>query len=192
MLSDEAIAKRKTYPEPTAQKPTPDFSTSSRIQVNKQMLSNFVMNLTTRIATQEDIPVLTRLYAEQSGEPPLSTQHIERLLSAIARLPDYHIYLSLYNDQPVGTFSLLFVPNYLQQGSYKFALLDAIALAKAYSNSEIGTKMLEDALSISAASGCCEAILTTHAHPAPFDDFYHAIGFQQQDWRISLPLNHAT
>ena len=148
-----------------------------------------VVNLEINQASREDLPILIRLYAEMDGDRPLSPTKAEELFDRIAQLPDYTIYIAYFEGMTVGTFSLLFVPTMMHPGFHKSALLDAVTVSPAYRGKGIGTKMIKEAMKMSAAAGCYKMMLSTNVKRDRTHAFYKSLGFQQHGWSFSLQLH---
>lgn len=146
------------------------------------------MNLTIRMATLEDLPTLIQLHSEMDEVPPLPLEQAQQIFNKMSKVPDYQSYIALKNDEPVGTFSLLFVPTLMHRGFEKFALLDAVVVKAAYRSRGIGKVMIQEALKMSAAAGCYKVTLSSNLKRTRAHAFYQSLGFKQHGWSFSLEL----
>jgi GNAT superfamily N-acetyltransferase len=120
------------------------------------------MNLAIRVATIEDVPTLIQLHSEMDGLPPLPIEQAQRIFTEMSKVPDYYSYITFNDTEPVGTFSLLFLPTFMHRGFYKFAVLDAVVVKASYRSQGIGKTMVKEALKISAAAGCYKVTLSSN------------------------------
>lgn len=144
------------------------------------------MQLTTRIAKYQDLPVLNQFYTEIDEEPPLPLAKVEQIFEEIQQIPNYNIYITEVNHQPVGTFSLLVMPLILHQS--KVAIIDAVIVTSEYRNQGIGKLMMEAAFKLSAEAGCYKVMLSSNLKRDRAHQFYQSLGFKQQGWSFSLEL----
>ncbi|MBX9255041.1 GNAT family N-acetyltransferase [Desmonostoc muscorum CCALA 125] len=140
------------------------------------------MSLDIRVASGEDLPLLIQLYAQMDGESPLPMNSAAEIWNAIAEVPNYHIYLAFQNQEPVGTFSLLYVPTMMHRGYHKFAVLDAVTVIPTVRGQGIGTQMMKAALKFSAEAGCYKVTLSSNLKRHRAHQFYQALGFEQHGW----------
>ncbi|YAF96438.1 MAG: GNAT family N-acetyltransferase [Nodularia sp. CChRGM 3473] len=148
--------------------------------------------LNIRPVSRDDLPVLIQLYAEMDGEPPLSRNHAEEILTAIAQIPNYQIYLAYLNQEPVGTFSLLYVITMMHRGYHKFAVLDAVTVTPQVRGQGIGTQMMQAALQLSTEAACYKVTLSSNLKRTRTHQFYQALGFEQHGWSFKCVLNKDT
>ncbi|VXD24328.1 conserved hypothetical protein [Planktothrix serta PCC 8927] len=144
------------------------------------------MLLEIKRVTSLDLPVLNQLYTEIDGESPLSLGYIEQIFKQIQQFPNYNIYIAWLNGEPVGTFSLLFIPLILHDS--KSAIIDAVVVTSAYRNQGIGKAMMQEALKLSREAGCYKAMLSSNLKRTAAHEFYQSLGFKQQGWSFSLEL----
>ncbi|MDX2214340.1 MAG: GNAT family N-acetyltransferase [Oculatellaceae cyanobacterium bins.114] len=150
------------------------------------------MNLVYRIATSTDLPLLNFLYAAMDDKPLLPEPQIAEIFAAIARVPDYSIYLAHLADQPnlepVGTFSLLLTPTMMHRGFHKSAILDSVTVHPDYRSQGIGKAMMQKALQLSQEAGCYKVTLSSNVKRDRAHAFYESLGFKQHGWSFSCLL----
>jgi GNAT superfamily N-acetyltransferase len=146
------------------------------------------MSLTIRVATLEDLPTLIQLHSEMDGAPPIPLEQAQQIFTEMSRVPDYHSYITFTAAEPVGTFSLLFLPTLMHRGIHKFAVLDAVVVKAVYRSEGIGKTMVKEALKISAAAGCYKVTLSSNLKRDRAHAFYQSLGFKQHGWSFSLDL----
>ncbi|MBE9182798.1 GNAT family N-acetyltransferase [Oculatella sp. LEGE 06141] len=146
------------------------------------------MKLHLQPATRADLPLLSQLYAEMDGQPPLDEATLHAVFSAIEAIPHYQIYLVYLADQLVGTFSLLMAPTMMHRGMHQFAVLDAVTVSPSYRNQGIGKAMLQEALQLSQAAGCYKMMLSSNVKRDRAHAFYESLGFEQHGWSFHLVL----
>ena len=120
-------------------------------------------NLEFRIATQEDLAILNSLYADMDCKPLMAEAKILAIWQQIQQVPEYYIYLAYLESIAVGTFSLLLVPTMMHPDFHKSAILDSVAIYSKYRSLGWGTKMIRQALAISAAAGCYKVNSRSHS-----------------------------
>lgn len=145
-------------------------------------------SLELKVATLADLPVLTQLYAEMDGKSPLTLAEAEEVFQAIATLPNYRIYLALWHGQPVGTFSLFYVPTLMHPGFHRYAILDAVTVTPAYRSQGIGQAMMQAALRLCSEAGCYKVTLSSNLKRDRAHEFYKSLGFEQHGWSFSYQL----
>ncbi|BAB73922.1 N-acetyltransferase family protein [Anabaena sp. FACHB-709] len=146
------------------------------------------MALEIRIATHEDWSVLNQLYADMDGEPPLPNDDLEKIFAEIAQVPNYHTYIAYLNQQPVGTFSLLYAPTMMHRGYHKFAVLDSVTVISSMRGEGIGSQMVKAALKLSADAGCYKVMLSSNLKRSRAHQFYQSLGFEQHGWSFKCVL----
>jgi GNAT superfamily N-acetyltransferase len=144
------------------------------------------MNLAIRVATIEDVPTLIQLHSEMDGLPPLPIEQAQRIFTEMSKVTDYHSYITFNDTEPVGTFSLLFLPTLMHRGCHKFAVLDAVVVKASYRSQGIGKTMVKEALKISAAVGCYKVTLSSNLKRDRAHAFYQSLDFKQHGWSFSL------
>jgi GNAT superfamily N-acetyltransferase len=141
-----------------------------------------------KVATTADLSDLNRLYAEMDGLSLLSEAEIESLFQQINQYPNYTIYIAWWQDEAVGTFSLLYVPTMMHRGYHQFAVLDAVTVSPAYRNQGIGKAMMQAVLKLSQAAGCYKVTLSSNINRDRAHQFYESLGFKQHGWSFHLKL----
>jgi GNAT superfamily N-acetyltransferase len=141
-----------------------------------------------RIANREDLPILIQLYAEMDGETPLPSDRAEKVFDEISQIPNYHIYLVFQHQQPVGTFTLLYVPTMMHRGYHKFAVLDSVTVIPQVRGQGIGRQMVKAAMQMSAEAGCYKLMLSSNIRRDRAHKFYQELGFEQHGWSFKCVL----
>lgn len=144
------------------------------------------MQLNTRVAEYQDLPMLNRLYTEIDEEPSLALSEVEQIFEQIKQIPNYNIYITELKGEPVGTFSLLIMPMILHQS--KAAIVDAVIVTSKYRHQGIGKAMMQTAFQLSAEAGCYKLMLSSNLKRDRAHQFYQSLGFKQQGWSFSLEL----
>ncbi|MBD2203851.1 GNAT family N-acetyltransferase [Calothrix sp. FACHB-1219] len=146
------------------------------------------MNIDIRIANREDLPLLNHLYADMDNQPPIPKDDLEKIFAEITQIPNYHIYIAYLNEQPVGTFSLLYAPTMMHQGYHKFAVLDSVTVISQMRGKGIGSDMVKAALKLSAEAGCYKMMLSSNLKRDRAHQFYQSLGFEQHGWSFKCIL----
>lgn len=136
--------------------------------------------------TSTDLGLLNQLYKEIDAELPLSLSEVEQIFEQIQQVPNYNIYIAWLNGEPVGTFSLLFIPMILHYS--KSAVIDAVIVTSTYRNQGIGKAMMHEALKLSREAGCYKAMLSSNLKRTNAHQFYESLGFKQHGWSFALEL----
>jgi GNAT superfamily N-acetyltransferase len=150
---------------------------------------NSEIPLEIRSATSADLLLLQRLYADMDGESQLPTEAIAELFDAIAQVPNYLIYLAFKEDEPVGTFSLLYAPTMMHRGYHKYAVLDAVTVRSDLRGQGIGAAMMRIAIRLSAEAGCYKVALSSNLKRDRAHEFYRSLGFEQHGWSFKCVLS---
>ncbi|SKB13553.1 conserved hypothetical protein [Planktothrix sp. PCC 11201] len=144
------------------------------------------LSLEIKRVTSSDLGLLNQLYTEIDGESPLSLSEVEQIFEQIQQVPNYNIYIAWLNGEPVGTFSLLFIPMILHHS--KSAVIDAVIVTSGYRNQGIGKAMMHEALKLSREAGCYKAMLSSNLKRTNAHQFYESLGFKQHGWSFILEL----
>lgn len=145
-------------------------------------------NITIKIATEQDLAILNRLYAEMDAKPLMSEEEITAIWNQIQQVPNYFIYLAYFEDIAIGTFSLLFMPTMMHLGFHKSAILDAVTISPPYRGKGFGKQMMQKALQISAETGCYKVTLSSNLKRNATHKFYESLGFKQHGWSFSYAI----
>jgi GNAT superfamily N-acetyltransferase len=145
--------------------------------------------LEVRIATAADLAVLQELYADMDGESPLRAETIAELFDMIALVPNYFIFLACQEGEPVGTFSLLYVPTMMHRGYHKYAILDAVTVRSDRRGKGIGADMMRTAIRLCAEAGCYKVALSSNLRRDRAHEFYRSLGFDQHGWSFKCDLD---
>jgi GNAT superfamily N-acetyltransferase len=146
------------------------------------------MHLTLRPATSSDLPLLVDLYADMDGDSPLPVSVATEIFQQIDSLLEYTIYLVFQQQEPVATFSLLFVPTMMHRGFHKYAILDAFTVRSSHRRQGIGSEIMRRALQMSAQAGCYKLELSSNIKRDRAHEFYQSLGFKQHGWSFHLQL----
>lgn len=140
------------------------------------------MSLEICLADGDDWLVLNQLYADMDGELPLESHRAEEIFTQITQTPNYYIYVARLNQQPVGTFSLIYLPTMMHRGYHKFAVLDAVTVISSMRGRGIGSQMVKAAIQLSAEAGCYKVTLSSNLKRDRAHQFYQSLGFEQHGW----------
>ncbi|MBD2341396.1 GNAT family N-acetyltransferase [Calothrix sp. FACHB-156] len=146
------------------------------------------MNIDIRIANREDLPLLNQLYADMDNQPTIPKDDLEKIFTEITQFLNYHIYIAYLNEQPVGTFSLLYAPTMMHRGYHKFAVLDSVTVISSMRGQGIGSEMVKVALKLSAEAGCYKMTLSSNLKRDRAHQFYKSLGFEQHGWSFKCIL----
>ncbi len=149
------------------------------------------MKLLVREARRGDLPVVVDLLAEMdTSEQPMPLSRAERIFREMSRYPDYRCYLAVDGDTPVATFSLL-IFDALVHGGAREALLDGVVVTAARRGQGLGRAMIQEAMRLSAASGCYKLALSSNLKRADAHRFYESLGFQRHGVSFAIVVAEA-
>ncbi|EFA68147.1 GNAT family N-acetyltransferase [Cylindrospermopsis raciborskii S07] len=143
------------------------------------------MKLKIRLTDSQDWSILNQLYADMDQKAPLADHRVQEIFTEISQIPNYHIYLAELDYEPVGTFSLLYVPTMMHLGYHRFAILDAVTVISSLRGQGIGTEMVRFALEQSAVAGCYKVTLSSNLKRDNAHRFYQSLGFEQHGWSFN-------
>lgn len=155
------------------------------------------MKLLVREARRGDLPVVVNLLAEMDAAKvpmaPMPLSRAERIFREMSRYPDYRCYLAFEgatSTVPVATFSLL-IFDALVHGGAREALLDGVVVTAARRGQGLGRAMIQEAMRLSAASGCYKLALSSNLKRADAHRFYESLGFQQHGVSFAIVVAEA-
>ncbi|MGK7899125.1 MAG: GNAT family N-acetyltransferase [Xenococcus sp. (in: cyanobacteria)] len=145
-------------------------------------------NLEYKIATLADLPILNSLYSEMDNKSLMAEEEITKIWHQIQQVPNYYIYLAYLENTAIGTFSLLFMPTMMHRGFHRSAILDSVVIHSDYRGQGLGSKMVQQALKISANAGCYKVTLSSNLKRDRAHKFYQSLGFKQHGWSFNYQL----
>lgn len=136
-----------------------------------------------RKASKADLADILRLYAQPELDDgnvlPLS--EAEKLFERISSYPDYAMYVTLRDDNIVGTFALLIIDNLAHLGAPS-AVIEDVAVDPEFQGQGIGKAMMQYALQICTRKGCYKAVVSSNRIRTKAHAFYESLPFKRHGY----------
>ncbi|WP_026957365.1 GNAT family N-acetyltransferase [Aliagarivorans taiwanensis] len=143
-----------------------------------------------RLATESDIPALTRLLAqlfEQEAEFHIDPERQRRGLQSIFQHSSGEVLLALEGEQVIAMVSLLY--NFSTALGGRVAMLEDMVVSKAYRGQGIGSALLKAAIEQAKFRQCGRVTLLTDHDNHPAQHVYQQQGFIRSSMQaFRLPL----
>lgn len=145
-----------------------------------------------RLATDADLSHLVRLMAEMDdlgadAQDDGLAHKMRTTMDAMARYPDFKIYIVSEDGMPVASFSLMIFCSPSHHGTQQ-ALLDAVVVQRDRRNAGFGAIMVEYALRMAAAAHCYKLMLSSNIKRTDAHRFYENLGFTQHGISFSIDI----
>jgi GNAT superfamily N-acetyltransferase len=149
-------------------------------------MGGFLMDLSVRMATVEDLPEVLRLYQESGldRDSSLALADAEQWFQRIQQYPNYTLWVATLqelDDRPVGTFALLIMDNLVHHGSPS-GIVEGVAVDPEFQGKGIGRQMMQVAMAQCQAAGCYKLSLSTNLRRKDAHAFYESLGFQKHGY----------
>ena len=136
------------------------------------------MTITTRVATEDDLPALLSLYAElHPGDPRLTDQVAHEAWRQIGTQAGRTILVAEDHAGVVGTVDCTVLPN-LTRGARPFMLVENVVVAAVARRRGVGAALFDAVLALAQGSHCYKVQLLSRATRDAAHDFYRAQGFE--------------
>jgi GNAT superfamily N-acetyltransferase len=150
------------------------------------------MDLSTHLATVEDLPEVLRLYRDSGLEQDfsLTLTNAERWFQRIQQYPNYTLWVATLkelDDRRVGTFALLVMDNLVHHGSPS-GIVEGVAVDPEFQGQGIGRQMMQVAMAQCQAAGCYKLSLSTNLRRKEAHLFYESLGFQKHGYSYSVEI----
>ncbi len=132
-----------------------------------------------RIARQEDIPALLKIYRylhPDDEETTLDDAH--KNWELILRYPGSNIFVGAEGKEIVATCTLIVIPN-LTRGGASYALIENVVTDPAHRNKGYGRAVLQVAVEAAWRGECYKVMLLTGSRQPSTLKFYQDAGFEQ-------------
>jgi GNAT superfamily N-acetyltransferase len=155
-------------------------------------MGRILMNLSIRLANQEDLSEVLQLYraAGVKQDTGLSLADAEQWFQRIQQYPCYQLWvatLTALDDRPVGTFTLLVIDNLIHHGSPS-GIVEGVAVDPEFQGQGIGRQMMQFAMAQCRAAGCYKLSLSTNLRRKEAHAFYASLGFQKHGYSYQVEL----
>ncbi len=135
------------------------------------------MAITTRAATESDLPSLLALLGQLNPEDPaLTPADAARVWREIAAQPGRTVLVAELDGAVVGTADCAVIAN-LTRGGRPLMVLENIVVDAARRRRGVGARLLEAAVSIAETAGCYKVGLSSRKSRTEAHAFYEAAGF---------------
>jgi predicted N-acetyltransferase YhbS len=137
-----------------------------------------------RVATEEDIPRILKLYdelvittseAEQNRDPSLEDSH--KVYAQIQAMPGHELLVAEEEGKVIGSVVLLIVPN-LSHHASPWAVVENLIVTQKQRRQGIGRQLMNDAIARARDAGCYEIQLSSNKIRYEAHQFYESLGFE--------------
>ena len=141
------------------------------------------MNIHTREATENDLPGVLALYAQDDMDNGhvLGLEEAKRIWTQFGEYPNYRLWVACDADNTtavIGSFALLVMHNLAHQGRSS-AIVEDVVVAKAWQHQGVGQQMMCHAQQLARDSACYKLVLSSNQKRQRAHAFYTSLGFQQ-------------
>ena len=147
-----------------------------------------------RPARRDDLASIVALLADdplgqerEAPNAPLAQEYIDAF-DAIDRDPNQYLAVVLAGEEIVGTLQLTFIPGISRKGSWR-GQIEAVRIARAYRNAQLGQHMMEWAIRECRRRGCRLVQLTSDKGRQAAHRFYERLGFQASHDGFKLSID---
>jgi ribosomal protein S18 acetylase RimI-like enzyme len=144
--------------------------------------------VTTRPATDADLPALLALYAElHPDDQPPTPADVRRAWQAITAQAGRTILVAEADGTVVGTADCATLPNLTRQAR-PFLLVENVVVTATHRRSGIGAALMDGVVALAKNAGCYKIQLLSRATRQAAHAFYESCGFQAvaQGYRLYL------
>jgi GNAT superfamily N-acetyltransferase len=169
--------------------PTPPWESPR----GRDVYGQHVHDLVYRDATEADLPLIVRMYADdalgssrEDPSDPLPASYLEafRKIDADER---HHLVVLEHDGEVVGTLQLSFLPHLVLRGGER-AQIEAVRVRSDRRGSGLGEAMVTWAVEQARQRGCLLVQLTTNAGREDAHRFYERLGFAASHIGMKLSL----
>lgn len=151
------------------------------------------MKLTFRNATQEDLPDLVQMLADdklgalrEDTTSPLNTRYLNAFYS-IEQDSNNELIVACHEEKIVGMLQLTFIPYLTRLGSWR-CLIEGVRVQSDFRGQGGGSKLLKWAIERAKERHCSLVQLTTDKQRADALHFYEKLGFTASHEGLKLQL----
>lgn len=148
------------------------------------------MNLAIRSARLVDVPRIVELYKrlDIAPEPDMPIDHAWARFLDLTSSPHHRIYVAEFEEQIVGTFSMIFVGG-ISHGARDSCIIEDVVVALEMQGTGIGKLMMQFAMEQCAARDCYKLVLSSHVNRGSAHRFYESLGFQKHGYSYLIDLS---
>jgi len=147
------------------------------------------MEIKIRKAEEGDLPQILNLYAQPDMDDgkALSLEDAKNLFNKLKKYPEYKIFVAIYENKIIGTFSLLIMDNLVHEGTPS-GIVEAVAVDPKYQGVGIGKKMMQFAMQRCREFGCYKLALSANMMRDKAHRFYESLGFDRHGYSFLIHL----
>ncbi|WP_086842695.1 GNAT family N-acetyltransferase [Amycolatopsis kentuckyensis] len=136
------------------------------------------MTITTRPATEADVPALLALFRElHPDDPPPSAPAAAAAWRAIEAQPGRVVLVAESGGVVIGTLDCATLPN-LTRGARSFMLVENVVVAAGHRRSGVGAALVEAAFAVARRTDCYKVQLLSRSGREAAHAFYESRGFR--------------
>ena len=147
------------------------------------------MEIKVRKAEECDLPQILNLYIQPDMDDgkALSLEDAKNLFNKLKKYPEYKIFVAIYENKTIGTFSLLIMDNLVHEGTPS-GIVEAVAVDPKYQGVGIGKKMMQFAMQRCREFGCYKLALSANMMRDKAHRFYESLGFDRHGYSFLIHL----
>jgi GNAT superfamily N-acetyltransferase len=147
------------------------------------------MEIKIRKAKEGDLPQILKLYSQLDMDDgkPLPLENAKKLFNKLQKYPEYKIFVGIYENKIIGTFSLLIMDN-LVHGGTPSGIVEAVVVDPEYHGVGIGKQMMRFAMERCREFGCYKLVLSANMMRDKAHRFYESLGFDRHGYSFLIHL----
>jgi len=147
------------------------------------------MEIKIRKAEEGDLPQILNLYTQPDMDDgkALPLENAKKLFNKLKKYPEYKIFVAIYENKIIGTFSLLIMDNLVHEGTPS-GIVEAVAVDPKYHGVGIGKKMMRFAMERCREFGCYKLVLSANMMRDKAHRFYESLGFDRHGYSFLIHL----
>ena len=147
------------------------------------------MEIRIRKAIEGDLPQILNLYTQPDMDDgkALPLESAKRLFNKLQKYPEYKIFVGIYENKIIGSFSLLIMDN-LVHGGTPSGIVEAVVVDPEYHDVGIGKQMMRFAMERCREFGCYKLFLSANVMRDKAHRFYESLGFDRHGYSFLIHL----
>jgi ribosomal protein S18 acetylase RimI-like enzyme len=154
--------------------------------------------LVVREAAKDDLSGILDLYVQLFSNTDQASQNSNKLLrthydafSEIEQSPNCYLFVAERAGALVGTLAITIIPNLSHRGR-RWAVIENVVVDKRTQQSNVGTAMMQHAITLARAQGCFRVVLSSSVHRKGSHKFYRNLGLKAFGYSFSVFLPQGT
>ena len=146
-------------------------------------------DLVIRVATEDDIPAILRLYrdAQIDGEGGFTVEEARTHFALLESYPYFRIFVALVGEWVAGTYELVILDNMAKCGR-KSGIVEDVAVHPDHQGQGVGRAMMQHALDQCRLAGCYKMTLSSNLKRQGAHLFYDSLGFTRHGYSFQIEL----